>query len=114
MITDALLDEMAAKLVPRLERIADAAPKPRVQHNTPPLRARVVSKVVTAPAGAPQHWRVRAACTDHPHLDWLVEPGELEQQVCDTLCPVKKECYEAGNNEWGMWGGRMRRRIRAR
>lgn len=57
-------------------------------------------------------WHRRAACRDHPTLDWFPSSGDTNTealQVC-RACPVRAECAEAGRDEeHGIWGGRTAR-----
>jgi hypothetical protein len=51
-------------------------------------------------------WRAQASCVDHPHLDWVLNPGYRERAVCIT-CPSQPACLKYGqtNRLHGMWGG---------
>lgn len=54
-------------------------------------------------------WKLRAACLDHPDLDWFATNAkgiEAARKVCYG-CPVRLECLEYGRSDpHGLWGGK--------
>lgn len=63
------------------------------------------------------HWRLDAACKEHPHLAWFPDRGadvREQLQVCGR-CLVRTECLEhalAHNEAVGVWGGHSQRSLR--
>jgi Transcription factor WhiB len=64
-------------------------------------------------------WVKRAACLDHPELDWFSRTERMKnavRAVCDR-CDVRSECltFAIENDELGIWAGldqRERRQVK--
>jgi len=74
------------------------------------------------PNGSPfldQAWVKRAACLDHPELDWFSRADRMKN-ACRALCEkcvVRSECltFAIENDELGIWAGldqRERRQVK--
>jgi len=57
-------------------------------------------------------WHAKAACRDHPELDWFAAADQEATTAVCADCPASAECAEAGLSEpYGLWGGQAHRMV---
>ena len=60
-------------------------------------------------------WHRDALCREHPELSWFPPSGDradLQRAIC-RRCAVRRECADAGQDQYGIWGGLSRAERRA-
>lgn len=108
-VSDVDLQAVAARLVPRLELIAELAgmkpPTPSGSHRQQPVWVGAVPPM-QPPAASRGSWRDRAACASQPALDFIEAPGE-EEAACCASCQVVEDCqqFAQSSRASGMYGG---------